>query len=269
MKIILHKNKLKKLIQNEKSLGFVPTMGSIHAGHLYLIKKSISQSNKTVVSIFVNRGQFNRKADYLSYPRVLKKDISIIKKLKIDYLFLPTNKQIYPNGVNNKIKITSFSKKLCGKNRPGHFKSVVDVIDRFLKIINPKYIFLGQKDFQQVKVIEDYILKNKIKTKVIECKTVREKNGIAYSSRNSLLSYKEKDIGSEIYKILLKNKKYIIKKKVLISKIKKKIFNLGVHKIDYIKVLNVNNILYRRKKNKKYRIFIAYYLGDTRLIDNI
>ena len=146
MKIILNKNKLLRLIKAKKNLGFVPTMGGIHFGHISLIKKSISQCDMTIVSIFINKPQFNRKKDFKMYPRVLSKDIAILKKLKIDFLYLPSVKQIYPKGVNKKIKISSFSKKLCGKFRPGHFKAVVDVIDRFIKIIRPQKIYLGEKD---------------------------------------------------------------------------------------------------------------------------
>ena len=115
---------------------------------------------------------------------------------------MPSTKQIYPFGSNKKIKISPFSKKLCGKFRPGHFKAVLDVIDRFIRIIKPNKIFLGEKDMQQLKIIEEFINKNKIKTKVVACKTIREKNGIACSSRNFLLSPNEINIASKIYKLL-------------------------------------------------------------------
>jgi len=269
MKIILHKRKLIRLLQGEKDLGFVPTMGAIHRGHLSLIKKSNNLCNRTIVTIFVNRGQFNRKSDYLSYPRILKKDIKILKRLKIDYLYLPTNKQIYPKGQNKKIQISSFSRKLCGKNRPGHFKSVVDVVDRFIKIIKPQKIFLGKKDMQQLKIIEHFIKNNKIKTKVIGCKTIREKNGVALSSRNFLLNKNEKAIASKVYYFIRKNKNRILKNKLEIKKIKKKIYDFGVNKIDYIKVFDINKINKPYIKSKYYKIFIAYYLRSTRLIDNI
>ena len=140
MKIISNKNKLIKIINTEKNLGFVPTMGGIHLGHLSLIKKSIKQCNKTVVSIYVNKFQFNKKSDFKKYPRILKKDIKKIKNLKVNFLYLPKTIDLYPSGHNKNIKIDKFSKKLCGKNRPGHFKAVVDVVDRFIKIINPKKI---------------------------------------------------------------------------------------------------------------------------------
>ena len=140
MKIFLNKNKLIKFIKNEKNLGFVPTMGSIHLGHISLFKKSILQCNKTIVSIFINKPQFGRKIDYQKYPRTIKKDISMLKRLKVDYLYIPSNDQIYPKGVNKKIKISPFGKKLCGKFRSGHFEAVADVIDRFIKIRRCSYI---------------------------------------------------------------------------------------------------------------------------------
>ena len=153
MKIISDKNRLVKFVNNEKNLGFVPTMGAIHLGHISMIRKCMLQRNKTIVSIFVNKPQFNKKKDFQKYPRVLKKDISILKSLKIDYLYLPKKSQIYPNGVNRNIIISSFEKKLCGKFRPGHFKAVADVIDRFIKIIKPKKIYFGEKDMQQLKIM--------------------------------------------------------------------------------------------------------------------
>jgi len=269
MKIFLNKNRLVKLIKEEKNLGFVPTMGSIHLGHISLFKRSISQCNKTIASIFINKPQFDRKIDYQTYPRILKNDILLLKKLKVDYLFIPSSNQIYPTGPNKKIKISSLGKKLCGKFRPGHFRAVADVIERFIKIINPKKIYLGEKDMQQLKIIEHYVKKNYNKIKVIGCKTIRERNGIPCSSRNFLLSSNEKRIASEIYRLLINKKKYLIKKKISLNKIKNKIFELGAHKIDYIKLLDINKIIKPYKRNKKYRIFIAYYLRSTRLIDNI
>ena len=269
MKIISSKKKLIKIIQKEKNLGFIPTMGAIHKAHIAMVKKCAGLCNKSVVTIFINPPQFNKKTDYRKYPRVLKKDISLLRKHGVDYLYLPTIKQIYPSGPNKKIKISALSKKLCGKFRPGHFEAVVDVIDKFLKIIKPSKIFLGEKDMQQLKIIEEYIKKNEIKTKVISCNTIREKNGLAYSSRNFLLSSKDKKNASNIYKLLIKKKRNLIKKKIFIKEIKNKILKLGISKIDYIKILDINKLIRPYKKIKKYKIFIAYYLGSTRLIDNV
>ena len=269
MKIIKSKNKLKKFIWNEKNLGFVPTMGAIHLGHISLVKKCISQCDKSIVSIFINPSQFNKKSDFQKYPRVLKRDISILKKLKIDYLYLPSVSQIYPNGQNNNIKISSLGKKLCGKFRPGHFEAVADVIDRFIKIIKPKRIYFGNKDMQQLKIIEHFVEKNHVKTNVVGCKTIREKNGVACSSRNFLLSLKEKMIASKIYKLIVNKKQNLINNKISLRTIKRKISTLGATRTDYIEILNINKLIKPYKKNNKYKIFIAYYLGTTRLIDNI
>ncbi|HJO77316.1 MAG TPA: pantoate--beta-alanine ligase [Pelagibacteraceae bacterium] len=269
MKIISDKDKLKKLLQDEKKLGFVPTMGAIHEAHISLIKRAGNLCNKTIVSIFINKFQFNKKIDYQKYPRILKRDIALLKKHKVDYLYLPNVKQIYPSGPNKKIIINPFAKQLCGKFRPGHFNAVVDVIDRFIKIIRPSNIFLGKKDMQQLIIIEEFLYRNKIKTKVIECKTVREKKGLACSSRNILLSSKEKIIASKIYKLLLSKKGKLIINRKMLKMIKNTILDLGANKIDYLKILNINKLKRPYKKNKKYKIFIAYYLGSVRLIDNI
>ena len=269
MKILLKKNQLTKLIQSEKNIGFIPTMGAIHKGHISLFKKSKIECKKTVVSIYVNKYQFNKKNDYKRYPRIIKRDISLIKKTNIDYLFLPNDRQIYPYGPNKRIKISSFAKKLCGKNRPGHFESVVDVVDRFIKIINPKKIYLGEKDMQQLKILEDYLKKKYKNISIVGCKTMREKNGLAISSRNFLLSKKDKINASKIYNLININKYKIIKNMISIKFIKDQIMKFGATKIDYVEVININKIIKPFKKKIKFKIFIAYYMGAVRLIDNI
>jgi len=269
MKIIRSKIKLKKLIKNEKKLGFVPTMGAFHQGHISLIKKSIKQCDKTLVSIYINKQQFNKASDFKKYPRNIKDDILKIKNLKVNCLYLPTDKQIYPNGPNKKIYVSKFKTQLCGKSRPGHFEGVVDVIDRFLKIIKPKNIYLGEKDMQQFIILEDYIKKKFKNIKTVCCKTIRENNGLACSSRNVLLTQNEKNIGSHVYRFIKKNKKKILKKIISLSSLKKNIFSFGVNKIDYIKIVKINRILERSKIKNRYKIFIAYYLKSVRLIDNI
>ncbi|MDC0231689.1 pantoate--beta-alanine ligase [Pelagibacteraceae bacterium] len=269
MKIILEKNKLSQFTRNKKNLGFVPTMGGIHAGHISLITRSINQCKRTIVSIFVNKQQFNNRKDFVKYPRVLKKDILKLRDLKIDILYLPKEKDIYPDGYNRKIEISSFKKKLCGKFRKGHFEGVADVVDRFLKIINPNKIYFGEKDFQQLKILEDFIKKNHSYCKVVHCKTIRDKNGIACSTRNNLLNNKEKMIASKIVKLIRNNKNKLIKKKIKVNKIKNILYSMKVKKIDYIEILNINKLIKPFKKGNKYKIFFAYYLNKTRLIDNI
>ena len=271
MKIFKSKHKLKEEISNIKNISFVPTMGGLHKGHISLIKKSQNFKGKTLVSIFVNPKQFNEKKDFLNYPRNLKKDLRILKHLNVDLIYLPGLKDIFSFQVKNKIFLDKFSKKLCGRSRKGHFKGVLNIVNRFLELIKPKYIFLGIKDFQQSYLIRRHIVKRKIKTKVINCKTIREKNGIACSTRNNNLNKNQLKIASNTIKYL-KNKKKLIKKKLSNFKfvnIKKDLINLGVKKIDYVELYNSNTLKRPKGKREKFKIFIAFYLNKTRLIDNI
>ena len=191
MKIFKNKLILQKEISKDNYLSFVPTMGGLHKGHLSLIKKAKKYKCKICVSIFVNPSQFNKKNDFKNYPRNIRSDIKKLKKLKINYLYLPSYRDIFSFKPKNKIYVDKFSKQLCGKFRNGHFRGVLNVVNRFLEIIDPKYIFLGIKDFQQLILINEHIQKNNIKTKVVKCSTIREKNGVACSTRNFNLNNKE------------------------------------------------------------------------------
>jgi pantoate--beta-alanine ligase len=195
----------------------------------------------------------------------------LLKKLKINYLYIPTFKDVYGFKPKKKIYLDKFSKQLCGKFRKGHFEGVLNVVNRFIEIIKPKYIYLGKKDFQQLYLIKKHIKKRNIKSKVIECKTIREKNGIACSSRNLSLNKNQIKIASNIFFYLSKLKKRIKKDYNLfnINKIKKDLMNLGVKKIDYIENYNIRNFKKIKKPNKEFNIFFAYYIKNTRLIDNI
>ena len=161
MKILLNNTTLFESLRPFNDLGFVPTMGGIHKGHLSLINKSNKLCKKTIVSIFVNPTQFNNKKDYTKYPKNKKKDLSILKKLKVDFVFLPNINDIY--NFKRKIKIPKKDKILCAKYRKGHFEGVIDVMDRFTKMIKPKKIFMGEKDFQQLYFVRNYLKKKKYK----------------------------------------------------------------------------------------------------------
>ena len=270
MKIFKNKLSLQKEIAKDNFISFVPTMGGLHKGHLSLIDKAFKYKYKVCVSIFINPKQFNKKYDFQSYPRNLKNDIYKLKNLKIDYLYLPTFNDIYGFKVKNKVYLDKFSKKLCGKFRKGHFEGVINVVNRFLEIIKPKYIFFGLKDFQQLTLIKNHISKNNIKTKVIQCKTIREGNGVACSTRNSNLNNEQMLIASYIYKYLINLKKKIRKDYKVFKKssIKRDLISLGVNKIDYIENINLKKINYKKNKNN-FKLFIAYYIKNIRLIDNI
>ena len=271
MKIFKNKHSLQKKIFSIKNMSFVPTMGGLHKGHISLIKRSKKFKGPCLVTIFVNPKQFNKKKDYISYPRNIKNDLKILKNLNVNYVYLPSFKDIYSFRPKNKIYLDNFSKKLCGKFRKGHFEGVLNIVNRLLEIIKPKYIFLGIKDFQQLYLIKQHIKKREIQTKVIPCKTIRENNGVACSTRNKNINKEQLIIASKVYWYLKKQKKNIQKKikdfnyKTLI----RNLINLGLTEIDYIELYDLNNIKKKIKKNKKLKIFIAYYLNKTRLIDNI
>ena len=271
MKIFKDKHTLKKEILKTNGISFVPTMGGLHKGHISLIKKSKKSKFKTLVSIFVNPKQFNKKRDFISYPRNIKKDLKLLKKLKINYLYIPTFKDIYGFKPKKKVFLDKLSKKLCGRFRRGHFEGVLNVVNRFIEIINPNYIFLGKKDYQQLYLIKKHIKKRKIKAKIIECKTIRESNGIACSSRNLNLNKDQIKIASNVYYYLCNLKKKMKKNFSLfnINEIKKDLIDLGTSKIDYLENYNIQNFKKIKKQNKKFNLFIAYYIKNTRLIDNI
>jgi pantoate--beta-alanine ligase len=269
MKIIRNIKNLQESIVKIPNLGFVPTMGGLHKGHLKLIKKSINRSQKTLVSIYVNPTQFNKKKDFSKYPGNTKKDLKILKRQKVDFVFLPKTGEMYKRQIRKNIKIHRKKNVLCGKFRKGHFEGVIDVIDRFLSLINPKYIFLGEKDFQQLFLIKNYV-KNKFKVKVVSCKTVRDKNYVALSSRNFLLSKKNLATAGKIAKKLksfknrLKNNQNFKKS---INNIKNKLIEKYNIKLEYLELRNEKDLSVFKKKNK-FRIFISYYINKVRLIDN-
>ncbi len=210
MKIFKNKSSLINEISNKKNIAFVPTMGAIHKGHLSLIKRAKKKSKNVLVSIYVNPKQFNSNSDFKKYPRNIYNDIALLEKLNIKYLYLPTNNDIFSFRPKSHIYLNKFSKKLCGKYRPGHFKGVVNVVNRFIDIIKPHSIFLGFKDFQQLTLIKLHIDKNRLLTKVVSCPTIRQKNGVALSSRNKGLKKKQIEIMGKIYKYLKNEKKKIV-----------------------------------------------------------
>ena len=271
MKIFKNKINLIKEISKHKDIAFVPTMGSIHRGHLSLIKKAKKRSKNILVSIYVNPKQFNTNSDFKKYPRSEAKDIALLRRAKIKYLYLPNNNDIYSFRPKSHIYLDKFSKKLCGKFRPKHFKGVLDVINRFIELIKPHSIFLGLKDFQQLNLIRLHVLKNKITTKIIACPTIRERNGVALSSRNKKLKNKQIKVAGKIYKYL-KN----LKQNVISTNLKERQLNaiskislLGVKNIDYLEFINIKTLRPAKSIRENYNIFIAYHLGKIRVIDNL
>ena len=268
MKIIKNILELNKAIKDYKNIGFVPTMGGIHNGHASLIKISQRNKGKTIVSIFVNPTQFNDKKDFKKYPRNIKRDIAILKKLKVNYLFIPSINDVYRD--KNKIfKLKAGEKILCAKFRKGHFEGVLNVMNRLLSLIKAKKVFMGEKDFQQLFLIKKYLSK-KHNIKIISCKTIRDKNNIALSTRNNLLTKNEYKKVVAITNLLINFRKKNINKKNFLNKINEiinKVENIYKVKIDYLEFRNERNLKINSFK-KKYRLFVAYSINKIRLIDN-
>ena len=262
-------NKLNKCIENIDNIGFVPTMGSIHNGHGSLIKKSKKICKKTLVSIFVNPKQFNNKKDFINYPRNTKKDVRILRKLKVDYVLLPKYSDIYSAKGNRLLKIPKINKILCAKYRPEHFEGVLQVINQYLIKLKVQKIFLGEKDFQQLKIISNFV-KKRFNVKIVACKTIRHENTFALSSRNQHLIKKDLYKLREIF-LILKSFKLRLKKnfkyKYEISDVKNLIRKMGV-KLEYLE-LRDKNTLSKKCNKSNFKIFISYYYKKIRFIDNI
>ena len=270
MKLIKQITDLNKAINKENELGFVPTMGGLHKGHEFLIKESKKYCEKTLVSIFVNPTQFNNTDDYKSYPRNLSNDLKILKRLKVDFVYLPTVNQVYKEKKLSQITLKKSQQILCAKFRKGHFEGVLDVLNRFVKLISPKSIFMGEKDYQQFFLVKNFIEKN-YSTRVYSCKTIRDSNMIALSSRNSLLNKsnlitlalitkKLHDLKKKIYRDRYKSKK-------LIYELKKNLVNKHNVNVEYLECRNITN-LSTNIHYKSFKLFVAYYLDKVRLIDN-
>ena len=270
MKILLNNNDLNEALNNVSKLGFVPTMGSLHKGHLSLIRRSKKDCDKTIVSIFVNPNQFNNKKDFEKYPRNTNKDLLLLKNMKVNFVYLPNKNNVYNIKRKHKIKLNKKDQILCAKHRKGHFEGVIDVMDRLTNLIKPKKIYMGEKDFQQLYLVKNYIEK-KYKSKIISCKTIRDNKGLALSSRNLLLNSKDINKARILTKHIFELKKKLRNQKNIKEIIKQKkirfqkLFKIN---IEYLELRNIKNFTIS-KKIKDSKIFIAYYLNKIRLIDNI
>jgi len=266
---IIHRNRKKG-----NTIGFVPTMGALHTGHLSLVKKSIKENDLTIVSIFVNPTQFNNKIDLAKYPRTLEADLSLLMPLKVDIVFNPSVQEIYPLGdtEGSDIDLGGLDTYMEGAFRPGHFKGVAQVVRRLLEIVGPDRLYMGQKDFQQFTIIQFMIRNLKINTTLVVCPIIRETNGLAMSSRNVRLSEETRAKAGIIYKALK-----AIRKNILVKSIKeleayglKKLTNFPFEP-EYITIVDGNRLTPLKDINESnYAIAcVAVWADGVRLIDNI
>ncbi len=249
-------------------------MGFLHEGHLSLIKKSKRQNDVTIISIFVNPTQFGPNEDFAKYPRDIEKDVKLLKKYKVDYLFIPSANKIYSENFQTYVEVNKITKKLEGEFRPTHFKGVTTIVSILFNIVKPDIAYFGQKDAQQAAVILQMVKDLKFDIKIKICPIVREKDGLALSSRNVYLSEKERKDALVLNKSLKLAEKLIKdgekKSAIIINKMKEIIASVGSSKLDYIEIVNAETFetLGDVSAADKIYILVACKIGGTRLIDN-
>jgi pantoate--beta-alanine ligase len=269
------KDYLKSIKDSQKTIGFVPTMGALHEGHLALMKKSLIENDATVVSIFVNPTQFNNPEDLEKYPRTLEEDVKKLTNLDGRIiLYAPTVEDIYDGKPTSQpFDFDGLENQMEGKFRPGHFNGVGTIVKRLFEIVTPNNAYFGEKDFQQLQIVKKMVSKSKLPVNVIGCPIHREANNLAMSSRNERLTPQEREQASLIYKILRTAKEKFSKDSTLtISKWVQKAFeNNTQFTLEYFTIADEATLLTctRKNKNKKYRAFIAVIVNNIRLIDTI
>lgn len=274
MKIIKSISEIRKEITkqkcNNKTIGFVPTMGTLHEGHLSLVKESVNNNDITVVSIFINPLQFGPNEDFNKYPRNLNEDSKLLQDFKTDYIFAPETETIYDTQPSVQINIPELFNILCGRKRIGHFSGVCIVVTKLLNIIQANNIYMGKKDYQQLIIIKKLVKDLSINSKIIAVPILRDKDGLALSSRNLYLSKSERLNALAINKSRAIIKK-LYKKSYTVKKIEKEIYDVLTKnnlEVEYVEIRESTTLKKTEKLNEASRIFIAAYSGKTRLIDN-
>ncbi len=272
-RFIAHLNALKK---QERTIGFVPTMGALHNGHISLVQKAFETNTNVIVSIFVNPTQFDNQEDLVKYPRTLESDIALLKahfKTNIT-VFVPSANEIYNHSVKSQtFNFDGLEHQMEGAFRKGHFDGVGTIVKILLEIVNPDFAYFGEKDFQQLQIIKKLVTIHNLAVKIIGCPIHRETDGLAMSSRNTRLPAAHRAIAPFIYKTLLKAKsKFQTKSAKHVTKwVEKQFVKQPLLDLDYFTIADTETLktVKRKSNHKTYRAFIAVYANDVRLIDNI
>ena len=269
------KNFLAPFVSQKKSIGFVPTMGALHEGHLSLLNKSLKDNEVTVISIFVNPTQFNNTEDLKKYPRTFEADVEKIKKLNPSIIiYNPSVEDIYEGKtISQHFDFDGLENQMEGKHRPGHFDGVGTIVKMLFEIVLPTNAYFGEKDFQQLQIVKKLVSKYKIPVQIIGCTIHRETNGLAMSSRNERLSQEARKEASIIYKTLKKTKTHFKNNSAqsTVSFVEREFLKHTKFELEYFEIADELSLIpcTRKNKNKKYRGFIAVFIENIRLIDNI
>ena len=262
----------KKRITN--TIGFVPTMGALHKGHLALVQKAIKDNDVVVVSIFVNPTQFDKNEDLQKYPRTLEADVALLKEINCHVVFAPSVEEIYSNQViSEEFYFDGLEHEMEGKHRKGHFDGVGTVVKRLFEIVQPHNAYFGEKDFQQLQIIKKLVEKHHIPVKVIGCPIYREPDGLAMSSRNMRLTERHRKAAPFIYKMLKEAKKRFVSDSIstIENWVRQQYGNNPDLELEYFEIAATKTLkpAHRKLAKNKYRAFVAAYAGNIRLIDNI
>lgn len=255
-----------------KKIGFVPTMGYLHEGHLSLVRESKKRSDVTVVSIFVNPKQFGPKEDYNVYPRDLDRDRQLLEKEGVDLLFYPSVEEMYPDGYKTYVEVTDLQDKLCGRSRPGHFRGVCTVVLKLFNQVQPDEAYFGWKDAQQVIILQKMVEDLNVPVKIVPLPLVRDHDGLALSSRNTYLSPEERQAALVLKKSLDLAEKLIREGERDAVKIKQKMVELisaePLARIDYVEIVDLKTLESINRLDQEALVALAVFVGKTRLIDN-
>lgn len=259
---------------SDKTIGFVPTMGALHEGHLSLIKQAKKENDLVVVSIFVNPTQFNNADDLKNYPKTLESDLNWLKADKCDFVLVPNVKEMYPNGeISESFSFDGLEQLMEGEFRPGHFNGVGTIVKRLLEIVNPTNAYFGEKDYQQLLIIKKLVKLLHLKVTIVSCPIFREVHGLAMSSRNELLTSSQRQEALLIFKTLIHIKSNFNKKPLnqLYDDVEIAFKLHPFFKLEYFVIADAETLLPVDKiiKTKSYRAFIAVFAGNVRLIDNL
>jgi len=260
------------ILKSGKSIGFVPTMGYLHKGHLSLVEAARKENDVVVVSIFVNPTQFGPNEDYNRYPRDLERDLRLLEPIGVDYVFNPSVEEMYPAMYSTYVEEVELSKYLCGASRPGHFRGVCTVVTKLFNIVKPTKAYFGQKDAQQFRVLKRMVKDLNMDVEMIEMPIVREEDGLAMSSRNVYLNPEERKEATRLYKSLLKAKELIESGERDVQKIKSEMLKILDHpllKVDYVEVVDEETLRPVEKIERKVIVALAVFVGKARLIDNM
>ena len=273
MKIVKNLSEISEIVsdlyKNQKKINLIPTMGNIHTGHLSLITEANKFEGINLVSIFINPAQFNDVDDFKNYPKTFEKDLEILSKTSCKIIFAPDKEAIYPKGVNSDKTIFKYRNILCDLFRLGHFDGVTTIVEILFDLLKPSKVFFGEKDFQQLKIIEQLIIQNELEIDLIKCPSIRDLSGMSLSSRYSSFTQDQKIKFAQCASIIKSNLINLKKNfnQTILDNLQDELKGIGISKIDYCEVRNEDDLNLSKMKQRS-RLFLAFYINKIRVIDN-